>query len=122
MAVTGVLVDAKVRNEHDRVTELFSRAAERYLHDSFGIPCTRTFIVFLGRYAEENDCANTDLQQILNLCHRRGERVLHHTRKRNDWLWLTNAFSNKDRGDQVVSRKRRLCDNSTEGISAAKTT
>ena len=49
VAVVGVLVEAEVGDEHDRVAELVAQVAQGHLHDAVGVPGPRPVGVLCRR-------------------------------------------------------------------------
>ena len=118
VAVIGVLVDAQVGHEHDRVAELGAQVAQRDLHDAVGIGGAAADGVLLRRHAEEDHRLHAELDQVAHLGAQRIEGVLHHAGERLDRVRLADALTDEQRGDEIVDTDVHVGDQVTQRRSA----
>ena len=108
MAVVGVLVEAVVGHEHQRVPHLVAQVAQRDLHDAVGVVGARAAGVLRGGHAEQDDRGHTEIGQRPHLLAEALLGVLHDAGHRHDRLRRVEAFLHEQRRDQIVDRQPGL--------------
>ena len=102
MAVVGVLVEAVVGHQHQRVADLVAQVAQRDLHDAVGRVGLRPARVLVRGNAEQHHRGNAEIGERAHLFAQALLRVLHDARHRHDRLGRVDAFLHEQRRDEVV--------------------
>ena len=120
MTVVGVLVEAVVGHQHERIADFVAQRAQRDLHDAVGRVGLRAAGVLVRRDAEEHDRGYTEPGQRAHLLAQAFLRVLHDTRHRSNRLGRVDAFLHEQRRDQIVDAHVMLGDEPPERRRTAK--
>ena len=102
MAVVGVLVEAVVGHEHERVADLVAQVAQRDLHHAVGVVGSRAAGVLGGGDAEEDHRGHAEVGEGAHLLAEALLGVLHDAGHRRDRLGRVDALLHEQRRDQVV--------------------
>ena len=120
VAVVGVLVEAVVGHQHERVADLVAQVAQRDLHDAVGVVGARTAGVLGGGHPEEDHRGHAEVGERPHLLAEALLGVLHDARHRRHRLGRVDALLHEERRDQVVDRDAGLGDEAPEGGGAAE--
>ena len=101
MTVIGVLVDAQICHDDHPVAHLAAQVARRDLHNSLRIEGLRCRWNPWWTDPEENDGADAEVGQLLDLLSRGSRGVLHDAGQRDDRLRFVDAFANEQRCDEL---------------------
>ena len=105
--VVGVLVEAVVGHEHQRVADLVAQVAQRDLHDAVGVrrPASRARPSCAGT-PNSITAGNAEIGERAHLLAQALLGVLHDAGHRHDRLGCVDAFLHEQRRDEVVDARR----------------
>ena len=121
VAVVGVLVEAQVGHEHERVADLVAQVAQRHLHDAVGVPGPGARGVLVARARRTGSRPGTpSVGELGHLLAEALAGVLHDAGQRGDRLRLVDALAHEERGDQVVDDEAGLGHQAAQGRRGAQ--
>ena len=113
MAVVGVLVEAVVGHEHDRVAHLVAEVAQRGLDHAVGRVGAGAVGVLRRGHAEEDHRGHAEVGERPHLLAQALLRVLHHPGHRHHRLGVGDALLHEQRRHEVVDGQPCLGDEAT---------
>ena len=118
--VVGVLVEAQVGHQHQRVADVVTKLAHGHLDDPVRIRCPGSGGVLVFGYAEQDHGRHAERRELGHLLAEGLPAVLHDAGQRWDRDRFRDALADEERGDEIIDGESGLGDESTDGRSPAQ--